>query len=176
MREKERRYSSVLENVNLVAVGLDTDGNINFANPFLLKLTGYAQEEILGRSWFETFLPGKNKEVGERLLQEFLLKGVSPHYENSILTKSGDERLIVWDDTVLIKLRKSNGTLSNVFRPPHPPLSPDYGGEDKGEGVYRDANVCSIIYVSGFQKDTRFGHDGSFIKGEETQVSLKQLV
>jgi len=37
--------------------------------------------------------------------------------------------------------------LSNVFRPPHPPLSPDYGGEDKGEGVYRDANVCSIIYA-----------------------------
>jgi hypothetical protein len=35
----------------------------------------------------------------------------------------------------IIKLRKSNGTLSNVFRPPHPPLSPDYGGEDKGEGV-----------------------------------------
>jgi len=21
------------------------------------------------------------------------------------------------------------------LRPPHPPLSPDYGGEDKGEGV-----------------------------------------
>ena len=48
---------------------------------------------------------------------------------------------------VIIELRKSNGTLSNVFRPPHPPLSPDYGGEDKGEGVYRAANVCSIIYA-----------------------------
>ncbi len=34
MREKERRYSSLLENVNLVAVGLDTNGNITFANPF----------------------------------------------------------------------------------------------------------------------------------------------
>jgi hypothetical protein len=33
------------------------------------------------------------------------------------------------------ELRKSNGTLSNLLRPPHPPLSPDYGGEDKGEGV-----------------------------------------
>ena len=25
--------------------------------------------------------------------------------------------------------------MSNLLRPPHPPLSPDYGGEDKGEGV-----------------------------------------
>jgi hypothetical protein len=33
-----------------------------------------------------------------------------------------------------IELRKSNGTLSILLDPPHPPLSPDYGGEDKGEG------------------------------------------
>ena len=30
--------------------------------------------------------------------------------------------------------------------------------------------------VSGFQKDTRYGHDGSFIREEETQVSLDRLV
>jgi hypothetical protein len=35
----------------------------------------------------------------------------------------------------IIELRKSNGTLSILLHPPHPPLSPDYGGEDKGEGV-----------------------------------------
>jgi len=35
----------------------------------------------------------------------------------------------------IIELRKSNGTLINLLRPPHPPLSPESGGEDKGEGV-----------------------------------------
>jgi len=30
----------------------------------------------------------------------------------------------------MIELRKSNGTLSILVNPPHPPLSPDYGGED----------------------------------------------
>jgi hypothetical protein len=35
----------------------------------------------------------------------------------------------------LIELRKSNGTLSILLHPPHPPPSPDHGGEDKGEGV-----------------------------------------
>lgn len=34
-----------------------------------------------------------------------------------------------------IELRQRNATLSNFLRPPHPSLSPDYGGEDKGEGV-----------------------------------------
>jgi hypothetical protein len=36
---------------------------------------------------------------------------------------------------VIIELRKSNGTLSILLHPPHPPLSPDYGGEDQGEGA-----------------------------------------
>ena len=101
LMERERRYSSLLENINLIAVGLDTNGNITFANPSLLKLTGYDLEEILGKNWFDTFLPGKGTEVVKGVFQEILLKEFHPHYENPILTKSGDERLIAWNNTVL---------------------------------------------------------------------------
>ena len=101
MREKERRYSSLLENVNLVAVGLDTNGNITFANPFLLKLTGYALEEILAKNWFDIFIPGKDKEDVKRVFKEVLSNELFPHYDNPILTKSGEERLIAWNNTIL---------------------------------------------------------------------------
>ena len=47
----------------------------------------------------------------------------------------------------IIELRKSNETLSIFLHPPHPPLSPDYGGEDKGEGVSCDGNLRSVIDV-----------------------------
>jgi hypothetical protein len=40
--------------------------------------------------------------------------------------KSGDKR------SDIIELRKSNGTLSILLHPPHPPLSPDYGGAKAG--------------------------------------------
>ena len=68
-------------------------------------------------------------------------------------------RSIVYPKVCIIELRKSNGTLSILLHPPHravakaamarrrPPLSPDYGGEDKGEGVLCDGNLRSIIYV-----------------------------
>ena len=101
LMERERRYSSLLENINLIAVGLDTNGNITFANPFLLKLTVYDLEEIIGKNWFDTFLPGKDTEVVKGAFQEILLKEFHPHYENPILTKSGDERLIAWNNTIL---------------------------------------------------------------------------
>jgi len=35
----------------------------------------------------------------------------------------------------IIELRKSNGTLSILLHPPHPPLSPDYGGEGRVPNV-----------------------------------------
>ncbi len=46
-----------------------------------------------------------------------------------------DSRFHGNDGLIIIELRKSNATLSILLHPPHPPLSPDYGGEDKGEGV-----------------------------------------
>ncbi|MDI6756156.1 MAG: hypothetical protein QME78_17425 [Thermodesulfobacteriota bacterium] len=56
-------------------------------------------------------------------------------------TKSYGVHMLVWYEahetmeSAIIELRKSNGTLINLLLPPHPPLSPESGGEDKGEGV-----------------------------------------
>jgi PAS domain S-box-containing protein len=114
LRERERRYGSILENIDMIAVGLDTNGNITFGNPFLLKLTGYDLEEILGRNWFDTFVPGKDKEFVKGVFKGiFLNDGLVPHYDNPILTKSGDERLIAWNNTILKEIHDQPiGTMS----------------------------------------------------------------
>jgi hypothetical protein len=54
---------------------------------------------------------------------------------------------------IFIELCKNNGKLWILLNPPHPPLSPDYGGEDKGEGVFcklppYDVNACTKFRVS----------------------------
>ncbi len=46
--EKERRYLSLLESVRMIAVGLDPEGRITYANPFLLELTGFTAQEDAG--------------------------------------------------------------------------------------------------------------------------------
>ncbi len=53
--ESERRFREILENVRLVAICLDVDGNITFCNDFLLGMTGWQREEVLGRNWFDIF-------------------------------------------------------------------------------------------------------------------------
>lgn len=100
--DSERRYREMLQGVQLAAVTLDLNGTITFCNDFLLTLTGWSREEVLGRDWFAYFLP---EEIRDRVKDVFLktvLTGAFPHhYDNEIVTRSGERRTIAWSNTVL---------------------------------------------------------------------------
>ncbi len=100
LRESEARFRGVLETVRSVAVSLDGEGRVTFANDALATLTGWAREEIVGRDWFAHFVPN-----GPALREVFarMLAGVDavPHFESEILTRAGERRLIAWDSTLL---------------------------------------------------------------------------
>ncbi len=101
LRESERRWRSLLDHVQLIVVGLDTQGNIEYANPFLLHLTGYQESEVLGKSWLTTFIPDY---LQSRLSSDWLkimTEGEHIHYQNPILTRHKEERMIAWTNTLL---------------------------------------------------------------------------
>ncbi|MBD3886481.1 PAS domain S-box protein [Phormidium tenue FACHB-886] len=99
--EADRRWRFLLDNVQLIVVGLDQDGNVEYVNPFFLQLTGYTQEEVLGKSWFNHFLPPSQKPAVKIGFQQVLEKKFHPHYHNSIVTKLGEERMIAWSNTLV---------------------------------------------------------------------------
>jgi PAS domain S-box-containing protein len=109
----ELRWRSLLENVRLIVVGLDRDGRINFANPQLIRLTGYPAGELLGQPWFEMFLPPAERGPMSQRYQEYLDRDDWSHFQNCILTKSGDSRLIQWSNVLLRDTQgRVTGTLS----------------------------------------------------------------
>lgn len=101
LRESERRFREMLETVSLIAVMLDTQGNITFCNDFLLELTGWRREEIVGQNWFDRFIP-PGLEV-KQMFFETLARNIPfpAHYENEILTRHGERRLVSWTNTAL---------------------------------------------------------------------------
>ncbi|MBC7260846.1 MAG: GAF domain-containing protein, partial [Chloroflexi bacterium] len=113
LQEAMRRFQSLLDNVHLVAVGLDREGRVTYANPYLLQLTGYTLDEVLGRDWFANFIPERYRSAVGTVFAELLQDWRYPHYENPILTKSGEERLIAWNNTLLLDAEgKPVGTMS----------------------------------------------------------------
>lgn len=101
LREAERRWRSLLENVQLVVVEMDLSGHINYANPCFLTLTGYTESEVLGKNWFEIFLPPARQQATRTVFSEVLHQNLHPYYRDSILTKTGEERFIAWNNTRL---------------------------------------------------------------------------
>ena len=101
LRESERRFSDMLDNVELVSLMLDQDGRITYCNDYLLRLTGWARDELLGRDWFALFVASEPDRVKVTFL-ELLTNGKSTgHFENEIVTRTGERRLIRWSNTVL---------------------------------------------------------------------------
>jgi len=113
LRESERRAQTLFDTVHLIVLGLDSAGRVDYVNPFFLRLTGYTREEVIGRSWIEGFLPHELHTELETVLRELLETEAHPHYQNAILTRSGEKRMISWSNTVLRDgTGRPSGTLS----------------------------------------------------------------
>jgi len=95
----ERKFRELLERVNLIAVQIDTSGHITFCNDFLVNLTGYSREELIGKGWFEIFIPESANEVYDLFINQIKFGEATPYYENPIKTKSGKLLDIAWSNT-----------------------------------------------------------------------------
>lgn len=101
LSESEKRFSELLENVRLLAVLLDLNGKVTYCNSFLLSLTGYEKEELLGSDWFEKMVPDSSPETKKVFLKGLESGEIVEHFENPILTKNGELRNIFWNNTIL---------------------------------------------------------------------------
>src|SRR5688500_2998052 len=87
--ESDRFLLDMLDNVQLVAMTLDERAHVTFCNDYLLRLTGWRREEVLGEDWATKFLaPGQRMQP----VFEALLTGRPDawHHENEIVTRTGE--------------------------------------------------------------------------------------
>jgi PAS domain S-box-containing protein len=113
LRVSEGRARALFDTVHLIVLGLDAHGTVDYVNPFFLQLTGYTREETIGQPWIERFLPKGQQNHMLGVFLELVDQGFHPHYQNSIVTKSGEERTVAWNNTVLRDAQgRPTGTLS----------------------------------------------------------------
>ncbi|HYT52682.1 MAG TPA: PAS domain-containing protein [Gaiellaceae bacterium] len=97
----EQQQREILENAQVIAVIVDDQSRIVYCNPFLADLTGWTREELLGREWYATFEPFAAGEARERFLRHIAEVAVNAHADGPLLTRSGEWRLISWNNTVI---------------------------------------------------------------------------
>ena len=157
LRASERRFREMLETVQLAAVTLDTQGNVTFCNNYLLELTGWRQEEVLGHSWFDRFIP---PESGVRaMFFDSLAQGAVPaHHENDILTRLGERRLIAWNNTVL---RDGQGNIIGTAS-----IGEDITERKRAEEALRSVNRALRMII---------GCNQALVRAADTQQLLDEI-
>jgi len=102
LRESERRWRELLENIKLIAVILDVHGEVTFCNGYFSEITGWAREQVIGQSWFDRFLPFEVSTSFKNVFLEATFSGIIPaRYEHPLVTKRGEQRMISWNNTLL---------------------------------------------------------------------------
>lgn len=100
---KERNFiDAVIETQDALVLVLDKEANIIQFNHACEKLSGYAKHEVLGRTLWEAVIP---PEIEDSLREVFghLVAGDFPNqHENEWITKTGERRLIAWNNSVLL--------------------------------------------------------------------------
>ncbi|GAB4203019.1 MAG: hypothetical protein OHK0022_26740 [Roseiflexaceae bacterium] len=104
LRESEKRFREVMEHVQLIGIMLDCDGVLTFCNEELLRVTGWRREQILGKNWFELFVP--EQQFSQQQYLRYIAAEIIPdRFENDIRTASGESRRIAWHNTMVRDLR-----------------------------------------------------------------------
>ncbi len=113
LKESERRWQSFLQNVRLMVVGLNQLGEVEYVNPYFADLLDYSPAKAIGQSWVKTFVPELERDQAPAIFQDMLNHKNRPNYQSSLVTRSGETRVISWNTVLLQDTQGApSGTLS----------------------------------------------------------------
>ncbi|MFC2146177.1 ATP-binding protein [Acidobacteriota bacterium] len=116
LRKEKEKAQQYLDIAGVIMVVINADQTVALINKKGCEILGYPCEEIIGKNWFDHFIPDKDREQVKTVFLK-LIAGVLEsveYFENPVLTKSGEERLIAWHNAYIKdKQGRIAGTLSS---------------------------------------------------------------
>ena len=103
IRAQRDRAQLYLDTAGVMLLALDREGRVEMINRAGAEILGWSEADLVGRPWFETVLPPGVAEEVQAVFDSALqgdLEGLE-EYENPVLTRSGQERMIAWKNAFL---------------------------------------------------------------------------
>ncbi len=112
---KERnKFQKYLDISAVMVVMIDINQNVILINKKGCEILGYREEEVIGENWFDHFLPEGLRDEVKRVFNKLISGEVEPveYYENEVLTKKGELKMIAWYNTVF---RNEKGEITQTM-------------------------------------------------------------
>ncbi len=114
MLQERDRAETYLDLSGAIVLEMDSGGNVVRINPRGAQALDSTVEDIVGRNWFENFIPPDNREPLARMLAGTFESedGILRDNENEIISRSGIIRIVKWNNLVL---RNKNGSITGLL-------------------------------------------------------------
>ncbi|MFX1426552.1 MAG: PAS domain-containing protein [Promethearchaeota archaeon] len=101
--ESKERLKNYLDLAGVIILALNREGTITLLNKKGYEILAYEEGELMGKNWFDICIPKENREELRNVFNAIINGDLEPFefYENTILTKKGDEKLISWHNSLL---------------------------------------------------------------------------
>jgi PAS domain S-box-containing protein len=160
------RSQMYLDIAEVILVAINREKKVTLINKKGCKVLGYEEKDVIGRDWFHNFIPAKIRHnlenaFGKIMTGEF---GDIEYFENPVITKSGEERIIAWHNTLLydesgdiigslssgedITEHKKSEEILSIFKKFAEASGQGFGFTDlNGSVVYMNQSLCKLIEV-----------------------------
>ena len=111
LRQQKNLAQYYLDIAGVILVVIDANQRVSLINKKGCEVLGYRESEIIGKNWFDTSIPERARDNIRKIFNKLLVGEIEQieFFENTVLTKKGEERIIAWHNTVL-KDEKGNIT------------------------------------------------------------------
>lgn len=186
LKEKEKKYRDIFENINAYIYIHDLDGNYIEANFYFIKMMGYSEEELKTRS-IKDLMPENYKPNFDEYLNRIKANGYDDGI-NKLLTKDGSTRVVEYTNSLIygdngpigIRGLAKDITQQYISRKD---LELSEKKRVESEKKYRDIfeNINEYIYLhdmNGYFVDTNshFRNNIGFSQGELKKISLREMI
>ncbi len=103
LKEERDRVQNYLDIAAVMLLVLNRNQKIALINKKGCEILEAKEEEIIGQNWFDIFLPEEIRD-DVKIVFDKLMNGIiepTEFYENPIITKKGNKKMISWHNTVL---------------------------------------------------------------------------
>lgn len=103
VRQERDRAQHYLDIAGVIILVIGTDGKVQLINKKGCEILGYTEDEIIGKDWFENFIPEEERHKVKNIFSRMTSGEIDPfeYAENMIITRSGEKRIISWHNSVI---------------------------------------------------------------------------
>lgn len=103
LRREKEIAQQYLDIAGVIMVVINADQTVALINKKGCEVLGVQCGEIIGKKWFDTFIPERLRAEVKRVFSKLIIGELGPveYFENPVLTKNGEERLIAWHNAII---------------------------------------------------------------------------